>query len=496
MTSRCDVPARVQRAERKLGGAPLDRLVCAAERGADSAARRPAHSDCARHIYSHPFLACRSTEERRRWLVHPSLRSRVFQAGSFCTALLLLSVHCSGSERRSIGGHVPPAAKTAQPAGRLSQVQQLNLALGLPLRNRPQLDSLLERLYDPASPDFHQYLTQQQFTERFSPTEQQYQGVIDFARTNGLEITAVHPNRVVLDVRGSVTDIEKAFRVTLRLYQHPAEPRSFYAPDPEPSVPDSVPILHISGLDNFLIPHPADLAPMRSRKGNGAAPLVGSGPGGAYRGGDFRGAYARAVSLNGSGQMVGLLEFDGYYPSDIASYRNQSAVANVPVLDVTMDGFDGTPGGNNVEVALDIELLSSIAPGLAQIIVYEAGPNGVANDILNRMATDNLARQLSASWTFPTDATTEQIFLQFAAQGQAFFNASGDHGAYSGAVPSPVDNPRITVVGGTTLNTTGPGGPGFPKRCGTAEEQAKAPELPAAASARSIRSPPGKSQST
>src|SRR5438477_7486601 len=120
--------------------------------------------------------------------------------------------------------------------------------------------------------------------------------------------------------------------------------------------------------------------------------------------------------------MVGLLEFDGYNLSDITSYRNQSSVANVPLLNVTMDGFDGTAGGNNIEVALDIEMVSSIAPGLAQIIVYEAGPNGVANDILNRMATDNLARQLSASWTYPTDAATEQIFLQFAAQGQAYFN--------------------------------------------------------------------------
>jgi uncharacterized repeat protein (TIGR01451 family) len=82
----------------------------------------------------------------------------------------------------------------------------------------------------------------------------------------------------------------------------------------------------------------------------------------------------------------------------------------------------------------------------------------MADDILNRMATDNLARQLSASWTYPIEATTEQIFLQFAAQGQAYFNASGDNGAYTGTVDTPTDNPNVIVVGGTSLTTTGPGG--------------------------------------
>ena len=46
--------------------------------------------------------------------------------------------------------------------------------------------------------------------------------------------------------------------------------------------------------------------------------------------------------------------------------------------------FDGTPGANNDEVALDIEMALSMAPGLSRIIVYQAGPYGLGNDILNR----------------------------------------------------------------------------------------------------------------
>ena len=89
--------------------------------------------------------------------------------------------------------------------------EHLNLAIGLPLRNEQALDDLLQQIYDPASPNFRHYLTPEQFTEQFGPTEQDYQAVIDFAKANGLTVTGTHPNRVVLDVSGSVADIERVF---------------------------------------------------------------------------------------------------------------------------------------------------------------------------------------------------------------------------------------------------------------------------------------------
>ena len=60
----------------------------------------------------------------------------------------------------------------------------------------------------------------------------------------------------MLDVKGSVAAVEKAFRVTLRDYRHPKENRLFFAPDSEPSLDLTVPTLHISGLDNYALPHP------------------------------------------------------------------------------------------------------------------------------------------------------------------------------------------------------------------------------------------------
>lgn len=357
----------------------------------------------------------------------------------------------------ALPGHVPRAVQTEQPIGRLGATERLRLALGLPLRHQQALDLLLRDLYDPASPSYHQYLSSGQFTASFGPSLRDYQAVIAFARTNGFTITATHPNRMLLDVSAPVAAIEKAFHLNLRLYQHPTERRLFYAPDREPEVDSTIPLLHISGLSDYIRPRPASLHAIGAGNIAPRPAAAGSGPNGTYFGGDFRAAYASGVTLTGAGQSVGLLQFDGYYPSDITNYANRAGMQPVPVITVLMDDYNGTPSTNTAEVSLDIEMAMSMAPGLSNIISYE-GLGANPDDLLNRMATDNLARQLSASWTFGIDAATEQIFQQFAAQGQSYFNASGDSGAYAGTVDPPADDPYITVVGGTSLSTVSAGG--------------------------------------
>jgi len=354
-------------------------------------------------------------------------------------------------------GHVPPAVSKLTPIGRMDSSQRLNLAIGLPLRNEAELDVLLKELADPASPNYRHYLSPEGFAAQFGPTEQDYQAVVQFVQARGLTVTGKHPNRLVLDVAGAVGDVEKAFHVKMWVYPHPTENRHFYAPDAEPSVDLSVPLLHISGLQDYWRPHPNVVVRPAALAGK-AAPMAGSAPGGAYWGSDFRNAYVPGTSLTGAGQSVGLLQFDGFYQSDITSYENQAGLPNVPITVVPVDGGIGTAGSGAVEVSLDIEMAISMAPGLAHVYVYEA-PNNNAYwvDLLNRMATDNLAKQISCSWGGGgRNASAETVFKQLGAQGQSFFNASGDSDAFTGTIPFPSDSTNITQVGGTTL-TTGAG---------------------------------------
>jgi hypothetical protein len=344
-------------------------------------------------------------------------------------------------------------AMAALPSNRI-----LNLALGLPLRNRAELENLLQQLYDPASPNYRQYLTPQEFAERYGPSEQDYAAVIAWAKSNGLIVTTLHPNRVVLDVQGSVADIQRALKVNLKLYNHPKEARQFYAPDGDPSLDLGVAIETIEGLENYALPRPQlQIKPLG--QGSNPSPQSGSGPSGTYRGSDFRAAYVPRTSLTGTGQCVGLLQFDGFYTNDITTYESQASLPNVPLTVVPIDGGVTNPGSGVSEVSLDIEMVASMAPGISNIYVYEAPNPSPWIDLLSRMANDNLAKQLSCSWGGGgPNPTAETIFLQMASQGQSFFNATGDSDAFTGPIAFPSESTNITQVGGTTLTTSGPAG--------------------------------------
>ncbi len=378
--------------------------------------------------------------------------ARILPAVS-CLAILVTSGVLPAAERQILRGHVPPATTAAQLVGPLDRTQRLNLAIGLPLRNQGALELLLQQLYDPSGPYYHQYLNPEEFAQRFGPSEAGYQALIQFAQSNGLTVTGTHPNRTILDVSGSVADIERVLHLNLMSYWRP-DRGPFYAPDREPSLDLDVKVLAISGLDNFQLPRPMGLKTRSVSQAMSYA--TGSGPAGLFIGGDFRAAYAPGVTLTGAGQIVGLLEFDGFYASDEKANFAAAGLPAVSTQTVLLDGFSGAPGGSNIEVILDIMMASYMAPGLSKVMVYE-GSN--PNDILNRMATDNLAKQLSSSWGFsPINATTEQIFLEYAAQGQSMLQASGDDGAYQGGIMPPSDDPNVTVVGGTSLTTAGSGG--------------------------------------
>src|SRR2546427_2416644 len=186
--------------------------------------------------------------------------------------LALNMVAESAPGRKLLKGHVPKEVAQLQPIGRLPATTNLYLAIGLPLRDPQGLTNFLQQIYDPTSTNYHHYLTSEQFTERFGPTQKDFQTVIAFLQTNGFKIAATHSNRLVLDVTGSVSDIERTFGVILRVYPHPTEKRTFYSPDAEPSVPAGVPIFDISGLENFMPPRPMDLRRRSSRRKE--APLI------------------------------------------------------------------------------------------------------------------------------------------------------------------------------------------------------------------------------
>lgn len=359
-----------------------------------------------------------------------------------------------------------PAA--AQLIGRMPPSQQLNLAVSLPLRNQDELNTLLQQLYDPASANYRHFLTVQKFTDEFGPSVVDYQRVIGYLQSYGLRPTHTFANRLVLDATGSAENVEAAFHVTMGIYQHPTENRTFYAPDVEPSVEAGLPVLSVDGLSSFNVPHPM----LKKAPPNGRvhSDQTGSGPGGQFLGSDMRTAYGGGTALNGTGQVVGLIELGPYRLSDVFSYFSSlGQPLNVPIVNVLI-GVDGicsatepSPGPcDDGEEAIDIQQAISMAPNLSALIVYEAySASTDALSAYNQAASDNIAKQLSISFgwggTPSSESGYEQVFEELEAQGQSSFVASGDAGAsLSGGYPGNSTN--ITDAGGTDITTASPGG--------------------------------------
>lgn len=384
-----------------------------------------------------------------------------------CAALLLLTIQGQAQQsRRTLLRHIPSEVSSgqAQSVGVLPPAQHLNISIVLPLRNHAQLTGLLKRLYDPSSPDYHRFLNVAQFTEQFGPSPEDYAAVVNFARANGFTVTDAPENRMIVPIYGTVAQVEKAFHITMRNYSHPTEHRVFFAPDREPSLDLAAPVAHIAGLNNFSIPRSLAInAPLK--KGPTTAAISGSGPGGSYLGSDMRAAYYGGTALTGIGEAVGLMEFDGYELSDVnLTFSNAGQSYSVPINNVLLDGATGAPCQflnqcSDAEQVLDIAQAIGMAPGLSQVRVYIGN---VDADILNSMASENIAHQLSISWTWtPDDPATDDIFFEeFAAQGQSLFAASGDAGDFDPLSDNyyPPEDSNLTAVGGTDLLTTHAGG--------------------------------------
>jgi subtilase family serine protease len=393
-------------------------------------------------------------------------------------AVLFLAVG-AGHAQSVLTHHVRDVVRAgrAQSTGRLPVNQQLQLDLVLPLRDPQGLKTFLADIYNPSSPNYRQFLTVSQFTERFGPTLDQYDAVLRFAGTYGLTVVGGSRDAMDVQVKGSVGTIETAFHVNLRTYQHPTEGREFYGVDSEPTVDLPFSLWHISGLDNYSIPHPMLVSRSEYAAAHGmeadkvvAHATTGSGPSASFLGSDMRAAYYGTGSLTGAGQNLGLFEYLGTDLADLTTYyKNAGQTNNVPVSVISTDGTstscaDTRAGGNcdDTEQTLDMTQALGMAPGLASLVMY-VGSTDTA--IIGAMTSHNpLPTTIGCSWGWtPADPTTlDTYFERMAAQGQNFFAASGDDSTWKAtgnAAAWPADDANVVSVGGTDLTTSSAAGP-------------------------------------
>lgn len=370
-------------------------------------------------------------------------------------------------------GTISPLVKRSQQIGTTNAQNTLYLSVGLRPRNLSTLAGYVQDIAHPTSANYHRYLNGAQVASIYAPTRAVQDSVLQFLQSSGFTVTHTYNHRLLITFSGSVTQVEQVFHVTLHDYRAP-DGHIFYANDTDPQVPATIaPLLQsMSGLNNAtrmthprMTPRSTTVAQVTVQGQATSCPqnVAQNWLSAAY---DISGL---TNSYRGQGQTIALYELATFQGSDISAYEACFASgAHIPVQTiVTGQGAIPTDGGV-AEVELDAELVTSVAPQLGTLKVYEA-----ANDSANRLTewaqiVQDAPAIVSTSWggceqlSDPNEIAQENVFFTMAAaQGQTILAASGDSGSEGcmGSVSTntqlnaidPAAQPFVTAVGGTSV---------------------------------------------
>lgn len=353
--------------------------------------------------------------------------------------------------------------------GKVSQAKYLNhhdpyaelrITVGLALQNVAQLKAFLHDMGDPSSPNYHQSLTPQQFTELYGPTRDQVSAVETFLTRNGVRVLDVSPNRTLVHATASTSVLERAFHVTINDYSD--SEGGFFSASGNPSVPAALGpvVLSVLGLDNAVTLKEHTTAAVAAPAASTSPHL---GPAG-FSPQQIATAYgwpSLTDATKATGTTIAIATAYNYNINDVTHFWDQYGL---PHHSVTLIPIDGTTRRLNDETTLDIERSSAMSPG-STILVYSGSTPLFTTfvDVFNQIVTDNTADVISTSWGSPesgsaTEASEDQAFIQAVTQHMVILAAAGDNGASDGGGPSHPDNadfpssdPYVVAAGGTHL---------------------------------------------
>lgn len=382
----------------------------------------------------------------------------------------------------------------------------ISVTVALGLNSPNEAEDLLKSINTPGDPQYHQFLTADQFVARFAPSDANVARVVAALAKHGL--LAERATATTLKVTGPPGAMESAFSVSLHSYEVPARASisgyTYHAPLSAPTIPDEISTLvaGVAGLDSRPSFRPLhDRAPQAQAIPQSTVPATTGNQPGFLTVTDFARHYdvdpLYRRGLSGRGRTIGIMTFAALTPSDPFAYWSALGLHTDPnrLTIVNVDGGPGAPSdaSGSDETTLDVEQSGGIAPG-AKIIVYQA-PNtnqGFA-DLLAAVVEANKAETVSISWgswewfnnlencpvSNPVNGQPasclrafHELLVRAAIQGQTVFASAGDGGAYdvngdfncfvySPAVPGscsltlsvdyPGSDTAITAAGGTTL---------------------------------------------
>jgi subtilase family serine protease len=367
-------------------------------------------------------------------------------------------------------------ARPAQPdAGRMPSDTRLG-GVGIVFNRSESQQAALEKLLaaqqDPALPQYHKWLTPEEFGARFGMAQTDIDKVQTWLEQQGLSVERVARSRNMIRFTGTVGQIEQTFQTEMHYYK--AGAATHFAPSTSLSVPAAIAptVQAVTNLSNFR-PRPLHV----KTRGAFTSSLSGNN---FFAPGDIAVTYDVAplysAGIDGTGQSITVVGQSAIDPKDIENFQS---AAGLPKKDPVMvlvpgSGSSAVLAGDEGESDLDLEWSGAIAKGATINFVYTgSSTNFNAFDSIQYAILEDIGNIITISYGACETAvqknnfSLEAAFQQAAAQGQTVLASSGDQGstACSGdsngltqaeqdaiAVNYPASSPYVTAVGGTEIS--------------------------------------------
>jgi uncharacterized protein (TIGR03437 family) len=352
-------------------------------------------------------------------------------------------------------GHVHPQALPGNDQGPVDPAMPIRQATLL-FKPAASIGAFLTEQQLPGSPNYHNWLTPEQFADRFGLSASDIAQVTAWLESQGLKVEHAARGRHWIQFSGTAGQAARTFRAPFHRYRVNGE--THFAMAAEPSVPAALQdvVGGFLGLDDFKLRSNVVRAEYTSSKGNHT--LVPDDLAAVY---NIAPLYA--AGIDGDGQRIVIVGDSSLDLSDIRGFRKQF---NLPYNDPIQILVGDDPGYNSdvVESNLDIEWSGAVARGAQIVYVYGQSVYNAAQFAVD----ENLAPVLSLSFggceAF-NRASFRAVAQQASAQGITWLASSGDAGAatcdQSSPIPQaskgfgvgfPASIPEITAVGGTQFD--------------------------------------------
>lgn len=176
-----------------------------------------------------------------------------------CAWLLIWGGISAAEEMVQLTGNQPTGI-VGEPTGEIAPDRMLTMTITLKLRDPEGLNRLLSEQQDPGSPNYHRWLTPQEFSARFGPDPAQFNAVRDWLIRQEFEIVSSEPDQRSITFRGRADQAERVFNTKIMMY-----PGDSYANTSDPYIPARLAgaIGAIGGLDNMMRAVPLSHSPLR-----------------------------------------------------------------------------------------------------------------------------------------------------------------------------------------------------------------------------------------